>query len=1759
VKFGASLAADLEKLSSKRGCSQFMTALAGFKVLLGQLTGKDDIVVGINVAQRLPANGRNLIAFTVNPLAIRSKSSPEMRFSDYLEAVKDRVFGAYEHQNVTVTTLNKKSGIRRDPKKWNVVPVAFNFDRSGRAPKFHGLQVAAETNALDSGRLDLYIDVTEKNGSLLIECDYNSDLFDEATVRSWLLHYQTLLEAIVKDPEQTVAALPKLHRPEEKTGPQVDQALELELTKYQKLIWAGQKMRPDAPMYINAGYGIVSAAIDREHYLTAIRAFIKNCDALRIVIADEDGVPRQKILPDFAYEPEYLDFSLETDPRGKLDDWARQRCRTPLNMNERMFDIALVKLADTEYAVYANTHHIISDAWSVTLMSALIGEYYQLSLEGRLDDVEKPPQFRDFVEQQLASAESPRALKAEEYWKEKLAEEIEPLRFYGKTPVRRTTRVERISLELGVERSRKLKEIARRADVFVMSDDASLQHVFAAIVMTYLSHISGGRRISIGVPFHNRKSGRKTIGLLMQILPLRVSLEEGDSFISLISKISGEYFKILRYNEYQIGNPLQRQAYDVEFNFINAKNPGTFNGVPVKHRWLHPGHAADNLAIQIYDNLSGGFTCEFDFHCDVFDEEERPLAVNHFLQVVDALCEKAERTVDSVSLASIDERNRILVEFNSAEAPFPLDKTFAQLFERQAQRSPDSLAASDDRQSLTYAELNRKSNRLAHHLIELGVGPEAIVGLFSRRGVDFLTAILAVFKAGGAYMPLDPEHPPERVAGVLTRSACRLVLTTEEFWPKISRVLEQTPLDEQPLVLKLEDLIEREGAEDDPPPRSWPASLSYVIYTSGSTGSPKGAMVEQAGMINHLHIKVSDLPITDSDVVAQSASQCSDVSVWQFLSALLVGGRVHIVDDQIVKDPMEQLAMVDREGVTILEIVPSQLRAMVEGMAILGEARPDLSALKLLIVNGEALTPDICRRWRELYPDTPLMNAYGPTECSDDVTHYLLRQPPEMDKTRVPIGRPLANLRLYALDRKSSLAPIGVAGELNIGGAGVGRGYLKDPERTAQSFLPDPFTDKADARRYKTGDLGRYLPDGNLEFISRVDHQVKIRGFRVELGEVESALCNHPAVAQAVVTVREETPGDKRLVAYIIASHEQRPTATELRSFLKEKLPDYMTPATFVLLDSLPLLPNGKVNQKALPAPDSSRPELECEFTAPRNEIERKLADIWAEVLGLERVGAHDNFFDLGGDSIMIVLIAAKANQAGLRLMPMQIFERQTIAELAEVAGATAAVNAEQGEVTGPVPLTPVQRWFFEQDVANVHYYNQAIMLELREPVDPSLMEKVIERLIFHHDALRLRFKNSDGEWIQFHDPVKAGAPYAKVDLTSLNDQDQRQAIEAKAAELQASLNLFDGPVFRVALFDLGADKANRLFIAAHHLVIDGVSWRILLTDLQIAYEQLKRGEEISLSPKTTSFKQWAERLAERSRSTELRQEASYWLGVASEPVGRLPLDFDGAENTRESADIVTVSLDEEQTKALLQDVVKTYDAQINDLLLSALARALSQWTGAQSHLIKLEGHGREPLFDDLDTSRTVGWFTAMFPALLDVGENRSPLDALKSVKGQLRETPNRGIGYGLLCHMGADAELKERLGALPQVEVEFNYLGQVDQMISEASLFRPARESGGPSAIARGARDCMIDIGAIVINKRLQVDWVYSRNLHSRSTVERLAERYLEELRLFIAHNQALQDGGPRPEADEFNWSAEDLDEIASALNKPMAGANHA
>jgi amino acid adenylation domain-containing protein/non-ribosomal peptide synthase protein (TIGR01720 family) len=1119
--------------------------------------------------------------------------------------------------------------------------------------------------------------------------------------------------------------------------------------------------------------------------------------------------------------------------------------------------------------------------------------------------------------------------------------------------------------------------------------------------------------------------------------------------------------------------------------------------------------------------------------------------IAHFHNLLEGIVAQPDQRIADLPLLTDAEQHELLCTRNQTESAYPADKCFHELFEAQVARTPTAIAveyAGKGGGCLTYHELNRRANQLAHHLHKLGIGPGKCVGICMERAPELLVGLLAIFKAGAAFLPLDRAFPSERLAFMLADAQVSLLLTQR-------RVIENIPV-EGVKVLCLDAIGEVLAQESDEQPvcSITAEHLAYIIYTSGSTGKPKGVMIPHRGFTNYLAWCVDAYGAAAGCGAPVQSSIAADAIFPGLFAPLLTGTRVVLLPESQALEALSTTLQAQRDF-SLVKITPSQLE-------VLNQQLPQVDAggwVRTLVVGAEALRRDILEFWQKHAPGTILLNEYGPTETVVGCSIYQV-SPGQVSAGVVPIGLPIANTQFYVLNSHLQPVPVGVAGELYIGGDGVAWGYLNRPELTAATFIPDPFSARPGARLYKTGDLVRYLPDrdANIEFLGRIDQQVKIRGYRVELGEVEATLAEHRAVDQVVVMARENVSGIKQLVAYVIVRPAERTSGSELRSFLEQKLPGYMVPSALVFLDKLPLKATGKVDLSALPAPERTHPEREETFAPPLTLVEKQLAEIWCEVLGLEQIGIHDNFFEVGGDSILSIRIIARAQAVGIRITPKEMFQYQTIADLAAIAGIATALTPMDEEISGTsiVPLTPVQHWFFEHDFPDRHHYNHATLLEMApDVIDAELVREAIQAVMQQHDVLRLRYTEEPMGWQQSIVANSEMAPFTFIDLALYPEMEQERRFEEETARVQTSLDLAQGPLARVVLFYFGQHKPGRLLIVVHHLAIDIVSWQILLGDLQTAYQQLLNGQKIRLPRKTTSFKTWAERLFDYAQS--LRQEASYWMALPWAEVKHLPMEKNG-ENTQASARAVLVALNSDETQALLREVPKRYRTQANDVLLAALQQAFAAWTGTQTLLVDLEGHGREDIVEEVDLSHTIGWFTSIVPVLLHLDKMDSePGETLKAVKEHLRGIPNGGIGFGLLRYLHSDSEITEHLRTLPLAEVIFNYQGRSARALSEDTLFTPSQASSGLPVSLRGIRSHLLSINAGVVDGELYVEWTYSENVHHRSTIERLADLYLEALRSIIRHCRLADAGGYTPsDFPEAGLSQNELDSLIARLD---------
>jgi len=871
--------------------------------------------------------------------------------------------------------------------------------------------------------------------------------------------------------------------------------------------------------------------------------------------------------------------------------------------------------------------------------------------------------------------------------------------------------------------------------------------------------------------------------------------------------------------------------------------------------------------------------------------------------------------------------------------------------------------------------------------------------------------------------------------------------------------------------------------------------------------------------------------------------------VWELFWPLLAGARLVMARPGGHRDSAYLGRVFDRQAITTVHFVPAMLRAFLDDRrgraAAAGGGASGVrfgASLRRVMASGEALGRDLVESFHAACA-APLHNLYGPTEAAVDVTFWACERG---DPRRlVPIGRPVANTRIHLLDPAFRQVPIGAAGELHIGGVQLARGYLGRPDLTAERFVPDPHADSAGgtatagARLYRTGDLARHLPDGTIDYLGRTDHQVKIRGFRIEPGEIEAALAAHPEIQEAAVVPRRDAPGEARLAAYVVPHAAPAPAAAELRAFLAARLPAHLVPAHFVALTALPLSPNGKLDRAALPAPqaaagDSARPAGlgdDGAAGAPATPAEAELGRIWSAILGVPAVASDDNFFALGGDSILGVQVVARAREAGLALEVSDLFRCQSLAELAAAAIPLAA-SEESEEGGGEVPLLPIQRWFFAQELCRPHHFNQAVLLRLRAGVTAAALDRALAAVLGRHPALGYRFtRDRQGRWRQ-QAPAAGGwrqavgrdgsarpdrRPLARLDLSALPAPRRRAALEAAAARLQGSLDLAAGPLLRAASFHLG-DAGDRLLLIVHHLVVDGVSWRILLADLVTAWEALQRGEAPRFTTPAGSPRRWAQRLTAATRSAAAAAEGPYWLDPARRGILPLPLAPSAPAET------ARVRLTRDETGRLLR-ALAAGGFRIDAALLAALAHAVRVWTGERRLLFDMEGHGRDAAPAGLDATGTVGWLATLFPLLVELpaSDADAPEAALTAAVTALQAVPRGGAGYGLLRYpppdtVDADRRLARELAAMPQAQVLFNYLGQLDRGLPAAAPFTLAGESPGAPRDPADRHGYAVEMHGGLRAGRLDLTWSFA-GVRPR----RLQHRLLADFRTALAGFGAL------------------------------------
>jgi len=1489
----------------------------------------------------------------------------------------------------------------------------------------------------------------------------------------------------------------------------------------QERLWIIDQLEGSVQYHLPAALRL-KGPLDRRALHNALRDIVNRHEILRTVIrrSDEDDKPWQYILDKDRWQLTIIEESEYRKEGATLKPYIE----APFDLaKDHMLRAHLIILGETEHILLITLHHIVSDGWSTGILINELVELYDAHTHHRIPELAPLNiQYADYAIWQREHLTGTLLEEQLRYWKDELAG-VAPLDLpldYTRPAVQRN-RGTTAHFALDKELSVRLKQLSRQ-------QDATLFMTLLAAFKVLLYRYSGQEDICIGSPIsgRTREEMEGLIGLFVNTLALRSDLGNDPSFTGLLQQVKDT--TLSAYDHQEI--PFEKIVEAV----VKGRDPGRSplfqvmfalqNTPPAKEAALGElilsaeDIASDSVKFDlsvVMEETTDGLKGSIEYCTDLFNAATIGRLLSHFNLLLYSITNDPAARISTLPLLTEAEQQQLLFAFNDTTADFPLDKTMPDLFAEQVLQQPDAIALIAGEESVSYKTVEERSNQLAHYLKDQGVTASSLVPVCLERSTDLIIAMLAIMKTGAAYVPVDPAYPPERIRYMLEDTGAPLI---------ISNVI----LESIGNVHIIQPDKSRQEISRYPvtalPVTATPDSLAYVIYTSGSTGQPKGVLIAHRGLANLVHWHNERYEVASHSKATAVSGVGFDAFGWEIWPYLATGAAVCIVDDDTRISMPALVELHRREGITHAFISTALVQEFIR------EGEDKINALHYLLTGGDKLpATDITRL------SYKVANNYGPTENTVVTTSYDLL--PVNRKQAPVIGYPVSNTKIYIINSGYQLCPVGVAGEICVAGVGLSSGYLNRPELTAEKFVDNPFEG---GRMYKTGDLGRWLPDGTIEYLGRTDEQVKIRGYRIEPGEIENVLSTCDHVQQAVVTVITDDKGNKRLAGYIVPDGEFDKTA--ILTYLKNRLPDYMVPAVLIALDKIPLTANGKIDKKALPEPAADT-LIANSYEAPRNEAEQVLAGIWQDLLGIKQVGIHDNFFELGGDSIIAIQVVSRAKRAGYTLQPRDLFIHQTIEGLSSgLSSHTGVASGEQGLLTGNSGLLPIQQWFFDTAGATVSHFNQSVLLGIDKSVDTDTLSSAIKKLIQYHDGLRFTYHNRMQGWEQEY-----GTYEGALEIAELWSKAQ---ITDYCNKFQQSLDIEQGILIRAALLLTPATEThNRLLIVVHHLAIDGVSWRILLEDLQLLLKNGVSGD--ILGRKSSSYRQWHQALVDYGQRRRALAQLPYWEQVVRKYT---PLKTDKRHDGLTLMSDVrnhSVQLNALQTQRLLKEVPRAYHTEINDILLCALAMTLSEWNHTAAIVIGLEGHGREDISADIDTSRTIGWFTNLFPVLLEVEAGKEPGELLKAVKEQLRKINDKGIGYGVLKYINKVATLQ---GNDPW-DIVFNYLGQSDNLQDDAGFFSGVAESSGEDITKDFPLHEKLSVTSLVRQGELSLEWGYSSKHFDTANIEKLAAAYLSHLEALIAHCVSQQTASFTP--SDYGVGADITNqELDAFLDTPYKGA---
>ncbi|MGC5775216.1 amino acid adenylation domain-containing protein [Paenibacillus pabuli] len=1445
------------------------------------------------------------------------------------------------------------------------------------------------------------------------------------------------------------------------------------LTQPQRRVWLVDQVYSGSSINNIGGIVLYQTDMKVEILAESIYNLVQSHEAFHLKLTELDGqvVQYTDALHDFKIG--FMDFSEESNPLESCKAWMQEESSKAFKLyDEPLYSFSIVKNSNDQIGYFVKLHHIIADGWSIKLLTEGIRDNYVLLTKGHIPESKRRGSYLEFVEKEREYFSSDRFMKDKLFWEKKSCE----LNMDQLSKGVLSTKAKRKTYMMSEQMVKNISLLSEQHSISVNS-------LFVSLISLYFLIVKHQEQITVGIPVLNRSGVimKNTIGMFTSTMPLFIQYKKEQEFINYVRMVQDDLKTCFHHQRYPYNFILddvniRRSGYDELFqvciNYSNAKLANNADGIEVSNIEFFQGQQPYSIHFLIkdwYENDS--MRLDIEYKEEEYSSEQIDRIYYELELLLNTLIVEPSKPINQISLLSLIEYKQEIFNFNQTDKIYPKEKTFQELFERQVSQLPEHIAVSHKDRKITYFELNNKANSLSYLLKSKGIGKDSIVGIYSEHSIETIIAVLSVIKAGAAFLPIDPTHPLERIDYILRDSGASMILTDRSI---------DSPCE----VIRLDCYENMEGNIINPAIEHQAKNLVYVIYTSGSTGLPKGVMVENTGLINYLSWAKEAYVKSNSDKFALYTSLAFDLTITSLLLPLISGNEIIIYLQE--KEKFVLFDILDDRKVTIIKLTPAHLSLIRNGDG-------SQSTIKRFIVGGENLSSTLASEIdRSFNGNVEIYNEYGPSEAVVGCMTYLFDREDFNDS--VPIGQPIHNVQIYLLDNRLQPVRQGEIGEIYISGDGVARGYYNKPDLTADKFLENPFIQGK--RMYRTGDMAVRLTCGNIKYIGRADHQVNLNGYRIELGEIEKRLELHKSVSESVVTICEGARSNKILSAFIVAKMDVTPQ--ELQNYLSQFFPNYMIPVYFVFLDQLPLTANGKVNRDGLNLEQYPLYEHNNNLNVSGN-LPEELVQVIGEILEVDQVSADDNFYLIGGDSIKAIQLSAKMNKLGYMVKVNDILSSACIGEI-QLIKQLAETIIPEGRVTGKVKFTPIIEWFRQCQFNNPHYYNQSVLLKTNTYIREEKLTDAIFALIKHHDSLRMVF-DADLEVLMYADTVK-NIQTKSVDLSEYSKEDQLSQMKIHSEETKRSLRIKESPLIRSVLFELGNGE-QRVLLTVHHLAVDGLSMRILMEDLSLLLASAGNSQAPVLS-KTHSYQKWAECLHQYKAEIDL-ESVKYWNRFLHNfEYSKFPARNNEDENICKIRTL-TQTLSVEQTTEMMTTSNQAFGTQAFDLMLTALALSLREVLESPRIVMELEGHGREHVAESLDISRTVGWFTSMFPVELDMSQHDYGSN-IKFVKEYLRNIPKRGFDYGILKYITGDFVSEKH------DSIRFNYLGVVDNQLLD-SIFQWADEDTGRDSCPSNSLNCALDINAIVAKKQLRISITYNELVYSTVKVDQLIQIFKRTL----------------------------------------------